>query len=142
MQDSVKWALAAVRTPRGWVGRYDTFGPNGKTAHIPVVPSLAQEIAPIVAKIQAVKAEAARAETVSNLRHLVPFVQWKDRPYGPRQGRYTTSRQTSMFNEDLELEEGEWQDYQDALREQGYDPEEMEEEEVLELIQYFWGLEG
>jgi hypothetical protein len=36
----VQWALAIVRTPEGWVGRYDTFGPKGRTYHLEVEPDL------------------------------------------------------------------------------------------------------
>jgi len=72
MQDSVKWALAAVRTPRGWVGRYDTYGEKGTTVHIPVVPALAQEVEPLIAGIYDEK-NRKRMET---LRQAALVVEW------------------------------------------------------------------
>ena len=46
MAHLVKWSVSIVRTPKGWVGRYDTYGESGKTAHLRVTPSLAQTITP------------------------------------------------------------------------------------------------
>jgi len=74
MQDTVKWSLAAVRTPGGWVGRYDTYGPNGKTMHIPVVPSLAMGVDGLIFAIQ----EEKRRAKFQTVRQLTPFVRWED----------------------------------------------------------------
>ena len=46
MAHLVKWSLSIVRTPLGWVGRYDTYGDKGETAHLRVEPSMAQSIIP------------------------------------------------------------------------------------------------
>ena len=62
MQDSVKWALAAVRTPRGWVGRYDTFGKGGKTVHMQVTPEVAQQVMPLINEINAKKAAKGQSQ--------------------------------------------------------------------------------
>ena len=35
--ETAKWSVSMVKTPGGWVGRYDTYGPDGKTWHLPVV---------------------------------------------------------------------------------------------------------
>jgi hypothetical protein len=43
MPELVGWSISIVRTPLGWVGRYDTYGPNGATAHLNVEPSFALE---------------------------------------------------------------------------------------------------
>ncbi len=37
----VKWSISMVRTPLGWVGRYDTYGAKGGCTHLPVEPSFA-----------------------------------------------------------------------------------------------------
>jgi hypothetical protein len=111
MQDSVKWALAAVRTPRGWVGRYDTFGPKGKTVHMEVVPGDALAIA---AQVDAIKAEKVSQRTLPYLRQVAPMVDWDQ--FGGEE----------FDSESLDL----W------LEEQGIeDPNEIED-----FIQtYFWG---
>lgn len=147
MQDSVKWSLAAVRTPYGWVGRYDTYGPKGKTAHLRVVPSLAQEIAPWVNEIRAVKAEAARvaeatrrADTVHQLRRLVPFVEWGKKPHSFR--RSYSTRRTPPFGSEAE-EEQFYEDWEEYLAEQEGSRENVSEEDELAhfVQQYFWGME-
>ena len=74
MQDSVKWALAVVRTPYGWVGRYDTFGKNGKTVHLPVVLSYPEQVNQTFFDIE----NAKRSAEVQHLRKSVPFVHWED----------------------------------------------------------------
>jgi hypothetical protein len=135
MQDSVGWALAAVRTPLGWVGRYDTYGPKGKAAHIPVVPSLGQDIGAWVNQLKAVKAEALRKEekrrrkdTITQLRRVVPFVQWDERASHPY-------NQGQLFNEEVDQDEfrAEWEQYleeQDGAN---------EEDELGAFANYFWG---
>jgi hypothetical protein len=40
------WSISMVRTPRGWVGRYDTYGVTGKTVHVEVTPSYALALTP------------------------------------------------------------------------------------------------
>ena len=48
MAHLVKWSISIVRTPYGWVGRYDTYklGEKAKTVHLRVTPSLAQALTP------------------------------------------------------------------------------------------------
>jgi hypothetical protein len=112
MQDSVKWSLAVVRTPNGWVGRYDTYGPNGKTVHIPVVPAAAQYADELIFTVQ----EEKRQANLQKVRQLTPFVKWDD------QGAW----------------EG-WQeeDYENWLEE--VETGDLDEEEQLEMFHYFWG---
>lgn len=33
---NVKWSVSIVHTPRGWIGRLDTYGPGGKTVDLEV----------------------------------------------------------------------------------------------------------
>jgi len=114
MQDSLKWALAAVRTPKGWVGRYDTFGPKGTTVHLPVVPGMAQAV---VVEIQAIK-QAKKQATLQNLRQLIPFVRWDE---------------TAV---DEEGREGLAEEYENWLME-----DDLEEEDLLSFQYMFWGEE-
>lgn len=46
MAHLVKWSISIVRTPFGWVGRYDKYtkGEEAKTTHMRVTPSYAQNI--------------------------------------------------------------------------------------------------
>jgi len=116
MQDSVKWSLAAVRTPNGWVGRYDTYGPKGKTVHISVVPAAAQEVDDLIFDIQ----EEKRRKKFQKVRQLTPFVQWNDADA--------------------------WEGYQDGDFDQwlsdqyGVTPEELEQNEFDDFQMMFWDL--
>jgi hypothetical protein len=61
--DMVKWSISMVRTPYGWVGRYDTYGPNGATVHIPVEPCFALEAALNIEKIKEEKPRRERFQS-------------------------------------------------------------------------------
>ena len=111
MQDSLKWALAAVRTPYGWVGRYDTFGPDGKTMHLPVVPAVAQAVE---AEIQEIK-QAKKQATLQNLRQIIPFVRWDE---------FEGDDDWECFAEE----------YENWLAE-----DEIEEEDIISFQYMFWG---
>jgi len=115
MQDSVKWSLAAVRTPNGWVGRYDTYGPKGKTVHIPVVPAVAQEVDDLIFDIQ----EEKRRKKFQKVRQLTPFVRWQD-----------------VGNDWEGYGEGDFEQWMNE--EHGVDPEDMEEEEIEVYQTWFW----
>lgn len=69
----VKWAIAIVRTPRGWVGRFDSFGAQGRTIHAEVIPSLAQAITP---GLQQLKISYAKEmiEKAKKLRSVIPYM--------------------------------------------------------------------
>jgi hypothetical protein len=111
MQDSVRWSLAAVRTPGGWVGRYDTYGKNGQTVHIPVVPAMAQEVSGLISDIK----EEKRRAKFQKVRELTPFVKWEGDGWEGWQ-------------------EDDYEKWLSEVEEQGLD------EEEIEMIQtYFWG---
>jgi hypothetical protein len=113
MQDSVRWALAAVRTPLGWVGRYDTFGKAGKTFHIPVVPSVALEVSRAV---DAINVEKINKITYPYLRKNAPVVDWLDN-----------------------FEPFEDEDDRNYWLEEARAAAETEEEEEDTMRSYFWG---
>ena len=53
--DLVGWSISIVRTPLGWVGRYDTYGPKGNTWHLEVTPNFGLAFAQELAAIQSAK---------------------------------------------------------------------------------------
>ena len=62
----VRWALAAVLTPHGWVGRMDMFpGEEVKTEHIPVHVKIDQEILNTAARLLQEQEDAEVVEDFS-----------------------------------------------------------------------------
>ncbi len=104
--DWVMWALAIVRTPHGWVGRYDTFGPKGTTVHLEVTPNFAQGADQELAAIYAEKGQ----QPWSGLRVVGPEratgmasdgAEWDDL-------FYLTPEEVEEFNEDIALDDDEF----------------------------------
>jgi hypothetical protein len=57
----VGWSISIVRTPLGWVGRYDTYGAKGNTWHLEVTPNFGLAFAQELAAIQSAKPSASRS---------------------------------------------------------------------------------
>jgi hypothetical protein len=76
MAHLVKWSVSIVRTPNGWVGRYDTYGENGKATHLRVTPSLAQTITPELDVLR-----QAYDQFHGYAAHHNQMTRWKDVPY-------------------------------------------------------------
>jgi hypothetical protein len=96
----IKWSASIVRTPRGWVGRFDRYVDGAQTVHCVVEPFVPEEVFNVVDKLleRYVKGRAkwlARYSEMPEVRvnhpkvssHQMPMFEdeddWQESPEGP-----------------------------------------------------------
>ncbi len=107
----VKWSISIVRTPHGWVGRYDTYGAKGATVHIEVTPNFAPGADQELAAIYADKGQQvwAAPQYVGMERSESIGAEWDDL-------KYLSPEEQEEFDGDLFLDDERFNErwYQDA----------------------------
>jgi hypothetical protein len=70
--EMVKWSISIVRTPKGWVGRYDTYGPKGSLTHLEVEPSFAPKVFDTLQQLYIAKQETKLEQWRNMQRNMEP----------------------------------------------------------------------